>query len=267
LVYNLTSYRSLSHQTEHTMFHAGATWFRGLSEIELYIIIGGTGTFLILVSTCVLILVCIKKSKHKGTESGPPAYQNIYLENGKAEHGSKLNEGIKCCWENEVDSPQPCHQKQNELRPAYFSDNSSYIPASALCSPSAHDEGNSIYRDLYVSTNQQLPLSHPDSSSVNSNHSKPSESGSTIPCNPTHGFNHFHNAEGKSLNQSRTPSDDEDGGFRSHLNCTPDSKGGYYEYEYDSPSVGNGSNSGGYPSTGNHSNNYNKRKTRHISFV
>ncbi|CAG7817425.1 unnamed protein product, partial [Allacma fusca] len=185
LVSNLTSSRSLSNRNEQNVFQAGATWFRGLNEVELYLIIGGAGAFLLLLSTFILILVCVKRSKNKNNEA-PPAYHNIYVGVQKGQQGAQTAPGkdALCCWENEsdrnVESSQPPN-KINALNGSYLTDTASYIPASALCGPN----GN-IYREMYTGSNSTTHTHTHDSSSVDS---KPSDGGSNETVHVTDGHN------------------------------------------------------------------------------
>lgn len=177
LVNNLTSSRSAS--KDDNMFNAGANWFRGLSQIELYFILSGGAAFLILLSIFIIVLVCLKRKKSK-TGEAPPAYHNIYSQGnggGKGQPGSQPpKDGIGCCWENDSNSAEPKHitvvtpQKINGLSSPYITDTKSYIPASALCAPLQH---GSIYRDMYAGSGS-TQHTH-DSSSVDS---KPSDGGS-----------------------------------------------------------------------------------------
>jgi len=161
LVSNLTSSRSMN--TKHDgVFQAGATWFRGLSEAELYIIIGGAATFLIFMSVFILLVVCLKKKKKKGTEA-PPAYHNIYSSDnsGKSQTTGTSNltggpsggvkDSMNCCsWENDSNVTERSQTQNQKANSGYISEKtSSYIPASALCAPSG--KHGAIYRDMYAS--------------------------------------------------------------------------------------------------------------------
>ncbi|CAL8101953.1 unnamed protein product [Orchesella dallaii] len=177
LVSNLTSSRSIN--KGNGVFQAGASWFRGLSELELYLVLGGAAIFLILISVFILLLVCVKKRGASKTSEAPPSYHNIYTQsNGKG--GASPNsgkDGITCCWENESNhtdqKPVSQSNQKSSMNGNYITSSvSSYIPASALCSPV---QNGSVYRDMYAgSASTQHTHTH-DSSSVDS---KPSDQGS-----------------------------------------------------------------------------------------
>ncbi|XP_021963561.1 calcium-activated chloride channel regulator 1 [Folsomia candida] len=175
---NLTSSRSAN--KDDNMFNAGANWFRGLSEIELYFILAGGAAFLILISIFIIGLVCLKRRKSKSGEA-PPAYHNIYNQgHAKNQSGPQPpKDPISCCWENDSNSTEPKHitvapQKINGLSSPYITETKSYIPASALCAPI---QNGSIYRDMvYAGSGSAQHMHTHDSSSVDS--SKPSEGGS-----------------------------------------------------------------------------------------
>lgn len=180
LVSNLTSSRSNS--KGQGVFQAGASWFRGLSELELYLVLGGGAIFLILVSVFILMLVCVKRRGTKSNEA-PPSYHNIYTQqNGKgsATSPNSAKDGISCCWENEGShtetKPTSQSNQKSSMNGNYITSSvSSYIPASALCSPVPVQNG-SVYRDMYAgsASTQHTHTTH-DSSSVDS---KPSDGGS-----------------------------------------------------------------------------------------
>lgn len=192
LVSNLTSTRSLNLHNQNNakysgVFNAGATWFRGLNETELYVVLAGAAVFLILISTLILAVACVRRNKNKRKES-PPDYHNIYVDgsaNGKVQNtdysSSKTGEegGMKvvgCCWENGSTNSsrtdnhnQAATNKLNTATNGISAKVSSYIPASALYPPVSHDsnKGNlnsgSQYRDIYAGNRNNN-----DSSSVGS---------------------------------------------------------------------------------------------------
>lgn len=189
LVSNLTSSRSNS--KGQGVFQAGASWFRGLSEIELYLVLGGGAVFLILISVFILLLACVKKRGNK-TNEAPPSYHNIYnQQNGKGSQNSpnSSKDGIGCCWENERTSAetkqQPNQQLSNQksMNGNYITSSvSSYIPASALCSPVPVVQNGSVYRDMYAgsASTQHTHTTH-DSSSVDSKPNSDGGSHDTVP--------------------------------------------------------------------------------------
>lgn len=216
LVSNLTSSRSLNLHNQNNpkysgVFNVGATWFRGLNETELYVILAGAAVLLILISTMILALACVKRNKKKANES-PPAYHNIYTDGtNKPQNGGYTpskkgsdDDGmivVGCCWENEStnSSRKETHHANLSVAPAnkigvptnsISGKMSSYIPASALYPPTNHTNNNGTtastqYRDIYSSGNTN------DSSSVGS---KPSEGGSDATTHLTHdsGSNNGH---------------------------------------------------------------------------
>ncbi|CAL8087785.1 unnamed protein product [Orchesella dallaii] len=199
LVSNLTSSRSLNLHNQHNskykgVFNVGSTWFRGLSETELYVVLAGSALFLFLVSFFVVALACVKRNKKTKSES-PPAYRNIYADNGKSignsyEPSKKgADDGmlvVGCCWEKEstdsTDSKDHHHQSNKISTSATTNPTSkvpSYIPASALYAPTSNsvNTNGAQYRDIYSGGNNN------DSSSVGS---KPSEGGSDATTHLTH---------------------------------------------------------------------------------
>jgi hypothetical protein len=188
LVSNLTSSRSGNSKND-SVFHAGADWFRGLNEKDLYLILAGGAAFLILVSVCILVLVCLKRKKNKTSEA-PPAYHNIYNQaNGKGQATPVPKDGIGCCWENESNATEPKQissippQKISGLSSPYITETKSYIPASALCAPM---QNGSIYRDMYAGSGSTQHTHAHDSSSVDS---KPSDGGSNETVHVSDGHN------------------------------------------------------------------------------
>jgi len=181
LVSNLTSSRSANSKNDG-MFNAGANWFKGLNEKELFLILAGGAAFLTLISICVLILVCVKRKKNKSSEA-PPAYHNIYNGGKGGQPTPSPKDAIGCCWENESNSTDPkLHQsssvppqKLNGLSSPYITETKSYIPASALCAPMQPSTNGSIYRDMYAGSGSTQHTHTHDSSSVDS---KPSDGGS-----------------------------------------------------------------------------------------
>lgn len=304
LVSNLTSSRSLNSKTDG-VFNAGANWFRGLSEIELYFILAGGAAFLILISVFILVLVCVKRKKNKTSEA-PPAYHNIYNQsNGKGQPNPSPKDGIGCCWENESNTTDPkqtpiATQKMN----GYITDTkSSYIPASALL-PINPMQNGSIYRDMYAGSGSTQHTHTHDSSSVDS---KPSDGGSNETVHVSDGHNtpasfytpsnisqrgmsnmnmnlsfegqhNLHNNHNSHNNLNRdpsvvnrgseyNPSDDDEGGFKAQQRRNLD---GFHKI-VPMPSSDYDSpsiiNGSTYGGSVMSIPNSNKKRTRHISFV